>query len=145
MKWITRAKAKVDRIACPWLIKRFVDEQAEFEYWPPNTDWAALTKALGENGHVYDVPGCQLGHHGDECSFDAIVKHFKLTDPALLRLALIVRAADTGRKDWAPEGLGLEAVADGFRRITRDDFHNHELQFPVYDALYAHCQATQPR
>ncbi len=140
MKWITRENAKVDRIACPWLIKKFIDDKAVFEYWPADTDWSALTLALGKNGYVYDVPKCVMGHHGDECSFDALIKNFKLTDPALAHLAKIVRSADTGNKDWAAEGYGLEAIADGFRRISTDDFHNQAIQFPVYDALYAHCK-----
>jgi len=141
MRWITREKAKVDRIACPWLIKKFVDHTAQFEYVSAQTDWAALTRQLGDTGFVYDVPNCLLGHHGDECSFDAIIKHFSLTDSALQLMAKIVRSADTNDKSWAAEGVGLEALADGFRRISRDDFHNQELQFPLYDALYAHCQA----
>lgn len=141
MKWITREKAKVDRIACPWLISRFVDKNAVFEYLPAQTNWSELQRTLGESGFVYDVPNCLLGHHGEECSFDAILKHFKLTDPALIELAKIVRSADTSNKDHAHEGYGLEAVADGFRRISKDDFDNQRLQFPVYDALYAYCKA----
>ncbi len=136
MRWITREHAKVDRIACPWLIRRFVDNDAEFVYRPATTDWAAVA-----DGIVYDVPGCELGHHGVECSFDAILRKYELSDPALLELAKIVRAADTVDKSWAPEGLGLEAIADGFRRIAKDDHDNIAKQFPVYDALYAHCRA----
>jgi hypothetical protein len=135
MRWITRQFAKVDRIACPWLIKKFVDPDAEFVFLPADTDWNAIA-----DGIVYDVPGCELGHHGAECSFDAIVKKYHLSDPALMELAKIVRAADTPDKTWAPEGVGLEAIADGFRRIAGDDHNNLALQFPVYDALYAHCQ-----
>lgn len=135
MRWITRQFAKVDRIACPWLIKNFVDPDAEFVFLPADTDWKAIT-----DGIVYDVPDCQLGHHAAECSFDAIVKKYHLSDPALMELAKIVRAADTPDKTWAPEGIGLEAIADGFRRIAGDDHNNLALQFPVYDALYAHCQ-----
>lgn len=140
MKWATREKAKVDRIACPWLIRRFVDKEATFEYLPSTTNWQELQKKLGDSGYVYDVPNCLLGHHGDECSFDAIIKHFTLNDPALLELAKIVRSADTSNKTHASEGFGLEAIADGFRRISKDDFDNQRLQFPVYDALYAYCQ-----
>ena len=134
MRWITRQFAKVDRIACPWLIKKFVDPAAEFVFLPPDTDWQAIT-----DGVVFDVPGCALGHHGAECSFDAIIKKYQLDDPALLEMAKIVRAADTPDKSCAPEGIGLEAIADGFRRIVRDDHDNMAKQFPVYDALYAHC------
>lgn len=141
MKWVTREKAKVDRIACPWLVKRFVDKDAVFEYLPPNTNWSALQSELGSNGFVYDVPNCLLGHHGDECSFDAIIKHFKINDPALNLMANIVRSADTDNKSHAKEGFGLEAIADGFRRISKDDFENQRLQFPMYDALYEYCRA----
>jgi hypothetical protein len=136
MRWITRQFAKVDRIACPWLIKRFIDPDAEFVFLPADTEWNTIT-----DGIVYDVPDCELGHHGAECSFDAIVKKYQLSDPALAELAKIVRAADTPDKSWAPEGVGLEAIADGFRRIAADDHNNMALQFSVYDALYAHCQA----
>ncbi|MCK6597025.1 MAG: chromate resistance protein [Bdellovibrionaceae bacterium] len=140
MKWITREKAKVDRIACPWLIQHFVDKEAVFEYLPGTTNWKELQESMGSSGYVYDVPNCLLGHHGPECSFDAIIKHFKLTDPALFELAKIVRSADTSDKTHANEGFGLDAIADGFRRISKDDFDNQRLQFPVYDALYAYCQ-----
>jgi len=136
VRWITRQFAKVDRIACPWLIKAFVDPGAEFVFLHADTDWQAIT-----DGIVFDVPGCELGHHGDECSFDAIMRKYQLDDPALVELAKIVRAADTADKSWAAEGAGLEAIADGFRRIARDDHDNMAKQFAVYDALYAHCQA----
>jgi hypothetical protein len=136
MRWVTRQFAKVDRIACPWLIKKFIDPTAEFVFLPQETDWQAIS-----DGMVFDVPGCELGHHGAECSFDAIIKKYQLADPALVKLAEIVRAADTADRSWAAEGIGLEAIADGFRRIARDDHDNMVLQFPVYDALYAHCRA----
>lgn len=134
MRWITRESAKVDRIACPWLITKFIDPAPEFIFLPLDTDWQAIT-----DGIVFDVPACELGHHGAECSFDAIIKKYRLADPALVELAKIVRAADTPDKSWAPEGIGLEAIADGFRRISRDDHDNMARQFAVYDALYAHC------
>jgi hypothetical protein len=141
MRWVTRENAKVDRIACPWLIRRFVDSDAEFVFLPQDTDWSAVT-----DGVVFDVPGAELGHHGEYCSFDAIITHYRLDkDPALVELGKIVRAADTPRKDWAPEGIGLEAIADGFRRISSDDFENMRRQFAVYDALYAHCQTKLAR
>jgi len=136
MRWATREKAKVDRIACPWLIQKFVDPEAEFLYLPADTKWDEVKDAI-----PYDAPGVELGHHGPECSFDAIIKKYKLTDTALALLAKIVRAADTDDRSLAPEGFGLEAIADGFRRIARDDLDNQRLQFPVYDALYAFCQA----
>jgi hypothetical protein len=141
MRWVTREKAKVDRIACPWLIRRFVDSDAEFVFLTHDTDWSAVT-----DGVVFDVPGAELGHHGEYCSFDAIITRYRLDkDPALVELGKIVRAADTPRKDWAPEGIGLEAIADGFKRTSSDDFENMRRQFPVYDALYAYCQAKCAR
>ena len=141
MRWMTREKAKVDRIACPWLIRRFVDANAEFVFLAHHTDWSSVT-----DGVVFDVPNAELGHHGEYCSFDAIIARYGLDkDPALVELAKIVRAADTPRKDWAPEGIGLEAIADGFRFTSSDDFDNMRRQFAVYDALYAHCQAKLAR
>ena len=137
MKWVTRARPKVDRVACPWLIRRFVDPQAEFLYVPAE-EVAAV--AAREGATPYDVPNAELGHHGAECSFDAIVKKYHLTDPALLRLALIVRGADAAAKDLTPESRGLEAVAEGFRIVYRDDHELLEHEMPVYDALYAYCQ-----
>jgi hypothetical protein len=136
MRWITRERAKVDRIACPWLISRFIDTEAKFIFLPAETDWAKIT-----DGIVFDVPGCELGHHGPKCSFDAILETYGLEDPVLSEMAKIVRAADTADKSWAAEGIGLEAIADGFRRIIRDDHENMMKQFPVYDALYAYCSA----
>ena len=137
MRWVTREKAKVDRIACPWLITKFIDPDAEFVFLPHDTDWSAIT-----DGVVFDVPDAELGHHGEYCSFDAIIARYGLEkDPTLVELAKIVRAADTPRKNWSPEGVGLEAIADGFRRISSDDFENMRRQFAVYDALYAYCEA----
>ena len=137
MRWVTREKAKVDRIACPWLIRKFIDSDAEFVFLSDDTDWSAIT-----DGVLFDVPGAELGHHGEHCSFDAIIARYGLHhDAALIELARIVRAADTPRKDWSPEGIGLEAIADGFRRISSDDFENMRRQFAVYDALYAYCEA----
>ena len=137
MKWVTRARPKVDRIACPWLIKRFVDPEAEFLYVPTDQ---VLAVAERENAIPYDVPNVELGHHGTECSFDAILKKYNVTDPALLRLALIVRGADTPAKDLTPESRGLEAVADGFRRLYNDDHQQLAAESDVYDALYDYLQ-----
>ena len=134
MKWVTRERPKVDRVACPWLIKRFVDPQAEFLYVPPEE---VLEVAQRQGAIPFDVPNVELGHHGSECSFDAVIKKYNLTDPALARLAVIVRGADTAAKELALESAGLEAVAEGFRIIYRN---GHELlarESPVYDALYA--------
>jgi hypothetical protein len=137
MKWVTRARPKVDRVACPWLIKRFVDPQAEFLYVP--TDQVIeVTKC--EGAIPFDVANVELGHNGAECSFDAIIKKYQLTDAALQRLAPIVRGADTDAKDLKPESRGLEAIAEGFRLVFQNDHELLERESPVYDALYAYCQ-----
>lgn len=138
MKWITREKARVDRIACPWLITRFIDKEATFLFVPAR-DVAAVAKQ--EDAIPYDVPDVELGHHGDHCSFDAFLDKYKLKDPALLKLALIVRGADTEARGLTPESAGLYAVATGFQAIAQDDFDNMKQQFPVYDALYDYCRA----
>lgn len=137
MKWVTRARPKVDRIACPWLIKRFVDPQAEFLYVPADQ---VLAVAKRETATPFDVPEVELSHHGTECSFDAILKKYHLTDPALRRLARIVRGADTPATDLTPESRGLEAIADGFRRLFDDDHQQLAAESVVYDALYAYCK-----
>jgi len=137
MKWVTRARPKVDRIACPWLIKRFIDPQAEFRYVPADQ---VLAVAEQEGAIAFDVSNVELGHHGTECSFDAILKKYNITDPALQRLALIVRGADTPAKDLTSESRGLEAIADGFRRIYEDDYQQLAAESVVYNALYAYCQ-----
>jgi hypothetical protein len=137
MQWVTRARPKVDRIACPWLIKRFVDPDAEFLYVPADQVLAVAE----ETGAIpYDVPGVELGHHGAECSFDAILAKYRLTDPAVARLALIVRGADTPAKDLTPESRGLEAIADGYRLLFDDDHAQLSAELVVYDALYAYCR-----
>src|SRR6266511_3527957 len=137
MKWVTRARPKVDRVACPWLIRRFVDPQAEFLYVPADQVTAVAAR---EGATPFDVANVELGHRGAECSFDAIVRKYKLTNPALQRLALIVRGADTTAKDLTPESRGLEAVAEGFRLVYDDDHELLEREMPVYDALYAYCR-----
>ena len=142
MKWITRARPKVDRVACPWLIKRFVDPQGEFLYVPPEE---VMEVARREGAIPFDVPNIELGHHGPECSFDAIIKKYRLTDSALTRLALIVRGADTNAKQLTPESSGLEAIAEGFRLIYQDDHELLERELSVYDALYAYCRQTSGR
>jgi hypothetical protein len=137
MQWVTRARPKVDRIACPWLIARFVDPDAEFLYVPADEVMAVAE----QTGAIpYDVPGVELGHHGAECSFDAILATYDLTEPALHRLALIVRGADTPAKNLTPESRGLEAIAEGFRVLYQDDFEQLAAESRVYDALYAYCQ-----
>lgn len=140
MKWVTREKARVDRIACPWLIRRFVDPTAEFLYVPRDK---VMDVAAAENAVPFDTPGAELNHRTEDgveyVSFDAIVRKYRLTDPALLELAKIVRVADGGSGS-AAEAAGLEAAATGFHRLAKDDFENQRLQFPLYDALYAYCQ-----
>jgi hypothetical protein len=139
MKWVTRARPKVDRVACPWLIKRFVDPAAEFLYVPPEE---VMETAKRESAIPFDVPNVELGHHGPECSFDAIMKKYNLTDPALKQLALIVRGADTDAKDLTLQSRGLEAIAEGFRLVYQNDHELLERELSVYDALYAYCQQT---
>ncbi|MHB8574382.1 MAG: chromate resistance protein ChrB domain-containing protein [Dehalococcoidia bacterium] len=138
MKWVTRERPNVDRIACPWLIKRFVDQEAEFLYVPGDQ---VLTVAEREGATPYDIPNVELGHHGDECSFDAIIKKYQLVDPALQQLARIVRGADTDARDLTPESRGLVAIATGFRLAYQNDHEQLAAESPVYDALYAWCQS----
>jgi hypothetical protein len=140
MKWVTREMARVDRIACPWLITRFVDKDPTFLFVPASEVMAVAER---EGATPYDVPGVRLGHHGDHCSFDAFLDEYKLEDPALQALALIVRGADTSARALTPESPGLYAAASGFQAIARDDFDNMGRQFPMYDALYAYCQSRQ--
>jgi hypothetical protein len=140
VKWVTRERPKVDRVACPWLIKRFVDSEAEFLYVPPEQ---VLAVAEEQSAIPYDVPNVELGHHGAECSFDAIIRKYDILDPALERLALIVRGADTDAKDLAPQSRGLDAIAEGFRITYGDDHELLERELPVYDALYAFCQQEE--
>jgi len=116
MKWITRERVKVDRVACPWLIKKFVDRDAEFVFLPHETDWAGI-----RDGTVYDVPACELGHHGEEVSFDAILKKYGLTDPALSLMAEIVRAADSHPGNPHSAGEGLRWIAHGFSALGLSD------------------------
>ena len=139
MKWVTRRKARVDRIACPWLIQRFIDPSAEFLFVPDNE---VMETARREGAVPFDVPGVELGHHGEQCSFDAFLDKYQLADPTLQSLARIVRGADTDARGIAKEAWGLYAVASGFREISRDDHENMARQFPVYDALYAYCRAA---
>jgi hypothetical protein len=138
MNWVTRERPKVDRVACPWLIKRFVDPDAEFLFVP--SDRVAAT-ALSEGATPFDVPGAELGHHGEACSFDAVIEKYHLgDDPGLALLARIVRGADTAALDLTPESRGLLAVAQGFSLAYDDDQKQLAAELPVYDALYAWCQ-----
>jgi hypothetical protein len=142
MKWVTRERPQVDRIACPWLIKRFVDRDAEFLYAPRDH---VLAVAERESATPYDIPDAELGHHAEECSFDAIVRKYELAknDPALARLALIVRGADTQQRDLTPESRGLLAIAQGFSAVYQNDHEQLAAEMPVYDALYAWCQRQE--
>lgn len=142
MKWVTRSRPKVDRVACPWLIKRFVDPHAEFLYVQPDQ---VMAVAKRDGAIPFDVSNVEIGHNGPECSFDAIMKKYNLTDRALQRLALIVRGADTDAKDLTPESRGLEAIAEGFRLVYQNDHELLERELSVYDALYAYCQEMVPR
>jgi len=139
MKWVTREKARVDRIACPWLIDRFIDRDPEFLFVPARE---VMTVAEREQAIPYDVPGVELGHHGEQCSFDAFLDKYKLDDPALRTLALIVRGADTDQRQLTLESAGLYALATGFQATSKDDVENMARQFPAYDALYAYCRST---
>jgi hypothetical protein len=143
MKWVTRERPKVDRIACPWLIKRFVDPEAEFLYVPGDQ---VTSVAEREGATPYDIPGAELGHHGDECSFDAIIHRYGLAEkePALKRLALVVRGADTDQRDLTPESRGLVAIAQGFSLAFDDDQQQLAAELPVYDALFAWCKQAGP-
>jgi protein-tyrosine-phosphatase len=138
MKWITRERARVDRIACPWLISRFIDATPEFLFVPANQ---VLDVAKRDHAIPYDIPNVELGHHGPQCSFDAFVERYELVEPALDMLARIVRGADTDDRALTPESAGLYAAATGFQATSRDDFDNMTRQFPMYDAFYAYCRA----
>jgi hypothetical protein len=138
MKWITREHAKVDRIACPWLIKHFVDSDAEFLFAP-----AHKVIQIAKEAVPFDIPNVELGHHGEDCSFDAIIKKYELdkNEPALLELAKIVRGADTPNRSLTPYSEGLAALASGFSIVSKDDYDNMVKQFYAYDALYAFCKS----
>lgn len=139
MQWITRERPKIDRIACPWLIARFIDESPEFLYVPSGD----VMRIAAEAGATpYDVSGVELGHHGDQCSFDAFIAKYQLTDPPLQKLATIVRAADTGRPDLAKEAAGLLAISKGLSLNFEDDHEMLNAGMVMYDALYAWCADT---
>lgn len=137
MKWITRSHVHVDRVACPWLITRFIDSEAEFIFVPKSQ---VIEIAEKEGAIPFDTPGAALHHREDLCTFDVIIREYELTDKALLRLAAIVNAADTNRLENDPMAAGLEAIAVGFGLRFPDDKVNLEYQFEVYDALYAWCR-----
>ena len=136
-RWVTRERPKIDRIACPWLVRRFVDPEAEFLYVPT----PEVKRAASEREAVpYDIPDVEFSHDGDLCSFDAFIRHFRLCDPALDELAVIVRGADTNRMDLAPQAAGLAAVSLGLSLNFRNDLEMLEQGMVVYDALYSWCK-----
>jgi hypothetical protein len=142
MKWITRKDIKVDRVACPWLIKRFVDPQAEFLFVEEKD---LLEQAKRQDAIPFDAPkieAIKLNHRGPRCTFEAIVEDYKVRDPAVSRLALIVRSADIkGQEGVAAEGIGLRSIAQGFAAMGLSDIDRLARQFPIYDALYAYVQS----
>jgi hypothetical protein len=137
MKWVTRQYVHVDRTACPWLIKRFVDPKAEFIFVPVEKIEEIVKK---EKAIPYDAPNVELGHHGEKCSFDSIVEKYKISDPAVLEVAKIVRAADTDKMETLPEAAGLEAIMTGIGIVAKDDCEAIEKARPVYDAFYTNCK-----
>ncbi len=139
-RWVTRERPKIDRIACPWLIARFVDPGAEFLYVPTKD---VLAAAKERDATPYDIPDVHFSHEGERCSFDAFLKHYRLTDPALAQLAVIVRGADTARLDLAPQAAGLAAISLGLSRNFADDHEMLKAGMVMYDALYAWCKSGQ--
>ncbi len=140
MKWITRSHVHVDRVACPWLIKRFIDNQAEFIFVAKAL---ILDMAKAENAIPFDVEGVELGHKDGHCSFISILEKYKITDPTLKKLGEIVNAADTNHLEMSPYAAGLEIMASGFSLLYPDDMKNLEKQFEVYDAIYAALKMRQ--
>jgi hypothetical protein len=140
MKWITRERPKIDRIACPWLIKNFVDMEAEFIYVPKEN---VFTEARNLSAIPYDIPGAEYSHEGEYCTFDFIIKKHELTDDALQRIALIVRGADTDRFDLAPQAAGLWAISAGLSYNNKDDYEMLETGIKIYDALYSWAKYVQ--
>jgi len=136
-RWVTRERPKIDRIACPWLIARFVDAQAEFLYVPPKE---VLDAAKQRDAVPYDIPDVHFSHDGELCSFDAFLKHYRLTDPALAELAVIVRGADTAHLELAPQAPGLAAISLGLSRNFQDDHEMLRHGMVMYDALYTWCK-----
>ena len=140
MKWITREHPRVDRVACPWLIEKFVDKQAEFIYVPADT---VAREAVTLGATPYDITDVELGHHGAECSFDAFVKKYDIAkrDPAMAYMAKVIRGADTSQKTLTPESIGIEALLDGVRELHHpNDQAQRAASYPLLDALYAYCR-----
>lgn len=140
MKWITRERPKIDRIACPWLVARFIDKDAEFLYVPA----ADVLRTAQNTGAIpYDIPGVELSHVGELCSFDAFLVKYRFDDAALVQLAAIVRGADTSRLELSPQSAGLYAISLGLSRVFQDDHEMLRHGLVVYDALYAWCREGQ--
>ena len=140
MKWVTRERPKIDRIACPWLIARFIDKTPEFLFVPTDE----VLKVARETGATpYDIPSVEMSHEGEFCSFDTFLKKYRLTEPALHQLAVIVRGADTSRLDLAPQAPGLLALSLGLSRVFSDDHEMLRHGMVMYDALYAWCRDCQ--
>lgn len=140
MKWVTRERPKIDRIACPWLITRFIDQSPEFLYVPSNQ----VLKVAEETGATpYDIPDVKFSHAGDKCSFDAFLHHYNLKDAALDQLAVIVRGADTSRPELTPQSPGLFAISLGLSAVFADDHEMLRHGMVLYDALYAWCRSCQ--
>jgi hypothetical protein len=138
MKWVTRERPKIDRIACPWLIQRFIDREAEFLYVRASD----VLRVANETGATpYDIPGVEMGHVGERCSFDAFLAKYNLDDPALQKLADIVRGADTSRLDLTPQSAGLHAISLGLSRNFTDDHEMLRHGLVMYEALYAWCRS----
>ncbi len=140
MKWITRERPKIDRIACPWLIKNFLDKEAEFIYVPKEQVFP-IAKEL--DAIPYDIPGAEYSHYNDECTFDFIIRKHQLNDPALNQLALIVRGADTDNFQLAPQAAGLWAISAGLSYSYKNDLEQLELGMKIYDALYSWAKYVQ--
>ncbi len=137
MKWVTRSHVHVDRVACPWLIRRFIDSEAEILFVPKSR----IHDTVEQTGAIpFDAPGVELGHHDGKCSFESIIEKYDLRDKALLRLAKVIHAADTDDRDSDALAAGFEAIAVGYSIRFPDDAENLQHQFEVYDALYAWCR-----
>jgi len=133
MKWVTRERVHVDRVACPWLIKRFIDPDAEFIFVPRDTDPATI-----KEGTPFDMKGVELGHHGDKCSFDAFMGKYNIQDPVLRKIQLVVREADTPTEEPSPLAVALDIFGRGYTLLCKDDYETLEKEFYLYDALYAY-------
>jgi hypothetical protein len=140
MKWVTRERPKIDRIACPWLIARFIDKEPEFIYVPSRD---VLKIAERSDAIPYDIPGVKFSHVGEKCSFDAFLAEYRLDEPALQRMAMIVRGADTSRLDLTPQSAGLFAISLGLGVVFEDDHDMLRHGMVMYDALYAWCRSLQ--